>query len=185
MDTFTPDGSTYHETAQLPADLTDLRTAASVRVGVEAALDNAEYVRLKLASLSETVTDVVETYTGVGSDDWTLVAVCWHVDAGADQVSIGEALRISINAFVGVTGTSGGQSATFRIMTSGSTEFHCARLVSAGNGFEISLPLHLQALRICDQQGAFGVSLWVKNSDTAVSTFVAQISCLVERVRVP
>lgn len=43
MRTYTPDGSTYHDTAALPEDGVDYRNAASVGTGIEAALDNAEF----------------------------------------------------------------------------------------------------------------------------------------------
>lgn len=64
MQTFTPDGSTYHDTAELPVDLTDYRNAASVRVGIEAALDNAAWA----AAFGTRVRDVAyDTIDGIAS----------------------------------------------------------------------------------------------------------------------
>lgn len=45
MELYTPNDSTYHVATQLPEDLKDYRTAASVRTGIEAALDNAAYLK--------------------------------------------------------------------------------------------------------------------------------------------
>jgi hypothetical protein len=43
MENYTP-ATTYHSSAQLPEDFIDDRVAASVRVGIEAALDNAAWL---------------------------------------------------------------------------------------------------------------------------------------------
>ena len=40
MELYTPRTDIFHNAAELPVDLQDKRTAASVRVGIEAALDN-------------------------------------------------------------------------------------------------------------------------------------------------
>lgn len=185
METFTPDDSTFHETIELPVDLTDQRTAASVRVGLEAALDNTHFLRGKVPAFSEEVEDVDTTYTGAGSDDWQDVGTGWVVFAGPGQVEIGESLLVQVSAFVGATGTGAAQKANFRLKSGASTEFHCERAVTASNGDELIVPLHLQALRVCDGAGAFGIVLQVKNSSTDVSTYVGQVSYTVQRVSKP
>ncbi len=63
METFTPSAATFHETAELPVDVTDQRTAASVRVGIEAALDNAAYLK----DARDGTREIVATYTKGGS----------------------------------------------------------------------------------------------------------------------
>jgi len=186
METFTPDDSTFHETIELPVDLTDQRTAASVRVGLEAALDNTHFLRGKVPAFSEEVEDVDTTYTGAGSDDWQDVGTGWVVFAGPGQVEIDELLLVSVSAFVGVTGNAGAQSASFRIKTGNwPTEFICERMVTAPNGSELAVPMHLQALVTSNIMGAFAFVLQVKNSSTDVSTYVGQVSYTVQRVSKP
>jgi hypothetical protein len=47
MEVYTPTTTAFAATAELPEDLIDLRTAASVRTGIEAALNNAAYLQAR------------------------------------------------------------------------------------------------------------------------------------------
>ncbi len=53
METFTPDDTTFYETVELPEDVVDQRAAASVRVGLEAALDNTHVLRRRFEELED------------------------------------------------------------------------------------------------------------------------------------
>lgn len=86
MDTYTPDGTTYHDTAELPTD-SDYRSSASVRVGIEAALDNAAYIAANVGVFTYGGADGITTMastaaTAFGSADWAILEGVWSGETG-------------------------------------------------------------------------------------------------------
>jgi len=50
MELYIPKTNAFHTAVEVPQDLVDLRTAASVRTGIEAALDNSSHLMEKIAT---------------------------------------------------------------------------------------------------------------------------------------
>lgn len=88
MEVFTPSADTFHDTAELPEDLVDLRSAATLRVGVEAALDNTAFLAAFGTRIRNLTYEVPEDTTGAvlnvasgTSTDWQLITDCTKVVA--------------------------------------------------------------------------------------------------------
>jgi len=84
MEIYTPKTNVFHTAVSLPQDLVDKRTAQSVRVGIEAALDNSSYATARLSEYLGT------TYTGnvfVMTDSVSSVLPAKYIPYSGDQSS--------------------------------------------------------------------------------------------------
>lgn len=86
MRTYTPNAASWHTTTQIPEDLVDQRSASSIATPVEAALDNAAFVKRQTSGLA-----LQSTTTGTAGSvvDQVVDSIATHtIEVGGNPVAL-------------------------------------------------------------------------------------------------